>query len=960
VTPCPNDDTLAAFARRSLADTEHAGISDHLDSCDGCRASVLAAAKAYAPTAFPVGTPSLPPLGKGTAAAPGTKIGRFTVRRLLGAGGMGHVYEAHDPELDRAVALKILRPELTVAALTDRLLHESRLTAKVAHPAVMTVYDVGRADEVVFIAMELIRGETLGAYVARTKPGWREVVQLYERAAEGLAAAHAVGIIHRDFKPDNVLVEGDARRIVVTDFGIARATDASDETGSRPATGDVRLTATGAAIGTPAYMAPEQLLGGRVDPRADVFAFTVSLWEALFGQRPFGGASIEQILAAMTSPPLPTRAVPRRVVRALRRGLELKPERRWPDMPSFVGELAKIRTGGRRWKIAAGGAGLLAAGIATALLVRGGPANPCASFTIAYDHVALAKVLASEPAVLATLDQRANALRATHDKTCHVERAPAQDPSVAACLAARKLELEGTAADLSLDGAAHAKDLAKVVDDATSCTAPSASALFADVPADPALRRKVTALRYQRYDTENAHAYGNTETALAQATTLAHDAERVWPPLHAEMLLLLGPLQSSHGDNKQAVATLKQAAAVAESVHHDAVAVNAWSQLSENAREHLGDPERSLEYLTYAEAALDRMGHPARAQAVFDYHKGMALLGAHRIDEADKVLHEAVELSRQKVPDFLHQALLGLPPLYDDEGKIPEAIAAYREALATLPPNWDPELRVMMRTQLAGDLSFLGEHKDAIATGREAIAAADKTLPETNRDRCVAHWAFAQMLVNAQQLDEGLVEAKASVSCMQKALGERSERYGEALQVEGKVLIAMKRNAEAVPVLARACDVIAFQAGEANAQQAMCWVDESNAQRALGHTRKALALVDQALPVIRHAYGDTDRTASVIFVRGQLEGELGQRDQAIADFEQVLATESKLAVDPNDFAATQWELAKVLWRRDPKRAHELTVTALHTFDTTPSPRTQDVRAEAAEWLATNGHPKPKR
>jgi tetratricopeptide (TPR) repeat protein/predicted Ser/Thr protein kinase len=929
VTPRPNDETLAA------------------------------AAKVHTPTTLPIGTPSVAPLARGLPSAPGTAIGRFTVQRLLGTGGMGHVYEAHDQELDRPVALKVLRPERTAETLTERLLRESRLTAKIAHPAVMTVYDVGRAGDKVFIAMELIRGETLGAYVARTKPPWREIVRLYERAAEGLAAAHAIGIVHRDFKPDNVLVEGEARRIVVTDFGIARAIDDNEDAGGeRPAIGGMQLTTTGTAIGTPAYMAPEQLLGERIDPRADVFAFAVSLWEALFGQRPFDATSLDAIRAATMSPPVPTRAVPRRLLRALRRGLELVRTRRWPDMPSFARELTAIRRGGRKWKLAGGGAALVSASIAAAFMLRPHPANPCASFAVAYDHAALAKVLASAPTVLATLDKRANGLRATHDKTCHADRKPAQDPRVAACLAARKLELEGTAADLILDGSAHAEPLATVVEDGTRCAAPPAFALFALVPSDPTLRRKVTALRYRGWDIEDARDRGEIERALAQATALAHDAEPVWPPVYAEASFLLGTVQSLHGDNKLAIVTLKQAAAVAESAHLDDLAEHVWVYLGYDAGERGGNADRELEYLAYADAALDRMGHPAAAQAWFDYEKGSALLRANRVGEADKLMHEAVDLSKREAPAYLTTALIGLGSVYERENRIAEAIAAYRQVLSSLRPDADFQVTMSARTALAEDLSQAGEHHEAIATAREVAALADKTLAATDTSRCVTHGLLTETLSNAHQYADALVEAETSVACMKEALGERSEPYAETLKTEAEVLSAMGQHAVAVQKLERACDVIAFEVGEASLPHARCWLSEVTPLMSLGRNREALALDNQAIPVIRSAIGDDDiLTATAFGMRGKVEGKLGQIDQAAADLEHALAMFAKITVDPGVVADVQASLAEALWRKDPKRAHELIATALHTFDATPE--WSDVRAQTAQWLASDGHPKPK-
>ncbi|MGN6109958.1 MAG: protein kinase domain-containing protein, partial [Kofleriaceae bacterium] len=230
MTACPPDDVLGALVRRTLDERAAAEVTSHLDECASCREIVVAAVRG----GLAAGTPTEPTSEPGPRAAPvdravdravdreiGARIGRYEIRGLLGAGGMGRVYEAFDPELDRAVALKLVRPELGLTSLfAERLVRESRLAAKVVHPAVITVHDAGRYGDAVFIAMDLVRGETLGAYVARARPGWRAILGLFERAGQGLAAAHAAGIVHRDFKPDNVLVEGDGARIVVTDFGV--------------------------------------------------------------------------------------------------------------------------------------------------------------------------------------------------------------------------------------------------------------------------------------------------------------------------------------------------------------------------------------------------------------------------------------------------------------------------------------------------------------------------------------------------------------------------------------------------------------------------------------------------------------------------------------------------------------------------------------------------------------------
>ncbi len=268
------------------------------------------------------------------------QIGRYQIERELGAGGMGVVYAAFDPELERRVALKVLKG--TTADGRSRLVREARALAKLTHPNVVTVHEVGSVDGVDFVAMELVEGEPLGDWLAAAKRTPAEILEAFRAAGTGLAAAHAVGLVHRDFKPHNVLRARDGR-IMVVDFGLARASadDAVAVDTSRSSL-DLALTAESAWIGTPAYMSPEQWNGGAITPAVDQFAFCVALWEALTGVRPFTGTTLEQIRQAVSSGPPPggDAAIPRAVRPVLRRGLEPDPAKRWPSMQELLAALA--------------------------------------------------------------------------------------------------------------------------------------------------------------------------------------------------------------------------------------------------------------------------------------------------------------------------------------------------------------------------------------------------------------------------------------------------------------------------------------------------------------------------------------------------------------------------------------------------------------------------------------------
>ncbi len=328
------------------------------------------------------GIRSAPRAGSSAGAlAPGERLGKFVLERELGAGGMGTVWRARDVELDRAVALKVLSSELQDHGTARvRMVREARAMARLHHPNVITVFDAITIDGRDVIAMELIDGETMASWLSRAQPS-DAVIATVIAAGRGLAAAHAAGMIHRDFKPHNVLVARNGR-IVVTDFGLARAIGdalAPPTAADLHALGalDSPLTATGTVLGTPAYMAPEQLVGAAANAQADQFAFCATAWEALGGLRPFPGDTVPMILDALASGrPRGGEHVPRRLRPILERGLAIDPAARWPSIDALLDAL--IRTVRRPRRIALGvlTAAVIAGGVIAFAAVRHHPRAP--------------------------------------------------------------------------------------------------------------------------------------------------------------------------------------------------------------------------------------------------------------------------------------------------------------------------------------------------------------------------------------------------------------------------------------------------------------------------------------------------------------------------------------------------------------------------------------------------------
>ena len=306
-------------------------------------------------------TPQLPTTGPVvTRLEIGDQLGRYVVLAHLGRGGMGYVVAAYDPELDRKVALKLLKSDRATATAKQRLRREAQALARLNHTNVITIYEVGTHQAQTFLAMEYVRGMTLRDWLHADRPTCDAIRARFVEAGRGLAAAHGAGLIHRDFKPDNVML-GDDGRVRVMDFGLARRKaeefDASLEPPSPKSESSVptgwgssKLTATGACLGTRGYIAPEVSAGGTIDWRVDQFAFCVALFEAVHGHRPYRGgpkailADLEDSRAAQGTR---LAQVPAWLTRAVVRGLEPDPEQRYPSMDALL-EALERRPGRRR------------------------------------------------------------------------------------------------------------------------------------------------------------------------------------------------------------------------------------------------------------------------------------------------------------------------------------------------------------------------------------------------------------------------------------------------------------------------------------------------------------------------------------------------------------------------------------------------------------------------------------
>jgi len=389
---CLDDNAVSEFVSGALPPSLLTRVEGHLAGCRDCRDLVAAMAQdAIADSNVKtvkhekMSASQVAELPKKTLSV-GDRVGRYLVLSTLGTGGMGVVFAAYDPQLDRKVALKLLRSGLQLATkdARKRLQREAQAIAQLSHPNVVGVYDVGTTDDGdLYIAMEFVEGDTLTTWLKRWPRTWREIIDVFLQAARGLVAAHSVGLLHRDFKPDNVLVGGDGR-VRVTDFGLARSLIAHlDEESGRGVTPQMptalnsQLTATGTVLGTPRYMPPEQLTGPDIDARSDQFSFCVALHEALYGEHPLPGSTSVSMLEKgdKALPPPENTRVPANINRAVARGLERDRTKRWPTMAQLMGELVPPppRISARTVAFGLGGL-LLVTGAAAAVVAQKDPA----------------------------------------------------------------------------------------------------------------------------------------------------------------------------------------------------------------------------------------------------------------------------------------------------------------------------------------------------------------------------------------------------------------------------------------------------------------------------------------------------------------------------------------------------------------------------------------------------------
>jgi len=875
------------------------------------------------------------------------QVGRYRVLERIGEGGMGVVLRALDPTLDREVAVKLLHarsgPDPTDGV--TRLIREAQALARLSHPNVIDVFDVGMAEGRVFIAMEYVPGDTLHVWL-RAGPSVDEIVDAFVQAGQGLVAAHEAGLVHRDFKPANVL-RGSDGRVRVVDFGLAapargdegEATLASEDGHAL----DIRMTATGAAVGTPIYMSPEAFSGGTIDARSDQWSFCVSLYEALFGELPFEGADPRELAEAIARgdprPPIgPT--VPGRLRDLVLRGLTADPQARWPSMAALLAELRPRRH--RPWRWVAAGLVVTAGGVAGALALLpdaaiAGCERSADAVTEVWNassrqqlHEAFSRSGASyaeptwqrvEPSLEAYASGLAEARHDACEASLHADASPLRTDRRGACLSRRLSELRGLVAEFSRADLDVVRNAVQAVGDLDSVDDCEGDALLAAMPPPPAsiredvvqahddLARVRTLTRAGHYDRARTLA----EQIVQEATGLEH------APLVAEAKLVLAAVLQADGEYEDAETRLLEAREEAQAAGHDVLVARTSADLIFLVGSHLRRPEDAEQWVRHARADIERLAEPEAARTSLE-----GTLGALRQSGGDfaaaREHFERALAARQARQGARHPDALmwrnNIALIHHHLGDNARARELLLEILADRIEVYGaghPEVsgtygNLGVVEQTLGDLDAAAEHTQQALDGLEASVGKD----HPHYPRLLTNLANTQYLMG--NFDEALAMHQRSKELLEQSLGPDAFLVGRSLMNMGAIHHRIKHHDEAREAYVRARDIFEAHLRPDHPDLATLIGNLAHVDRDTGRLDEALAGFDRSLALLEKAFGaDHPELAYPLAGRGQTHLDAGRPALAIADLRRAVVLLEGAQLDPENVARMRLYLAAGLW-----------------------------------------------
>ncbi len=828
-------------------------------------------------------TPPLPPNFQ-----PPTFEG-YVVLDQVGEGGMGVVFAAYDPKLDRKVALKLLHSRgqqgEDSGAATQRLLREAQAMAKLSHPNVVSVYQVGMHGGAIFIAMEFVDGATLTDWLKPGTHGWQDTLAVLVKAGRGLEAAHAAGLVHRDFKPDNVLIGRDGR-VRVSDFGLARvqaapAPEPSAEAG-REASRDVAShSSVGGLAGTPRYMAPEQHHLARIEARADQFSFCVTLYEALFRQRPFDGNTYAELAFNVTQGslrPMPAMPkVPRAVRNALLRGLSTDPEQRFPTMTALLDVLDRKPVSRRNIAIACVGVVGLAVGTASfvtrdnssAAATCADPSDKLATIWNDAKRATIASAFAAtklpyaelaRSSVFDVLDRRSKDWIAMHRDACVATRVRGDQSE--ALLDRRMLCLERQRTELAELVELLAKGGPDIVRNATVTarrltpldTCADAEALMSDtaLPTDPVARAELAAIQREVARGRLMLNAARFADGLTIARTAVERASKMsYPPIEAEALLLDGQLENQIGELAKAEALLTRAAERADIGRDDRVKATALVELVYLLGHSMGESAKADIVSQLASSALARVGNLRELEALLARNTGALRFVEGRYDEARTLFEHCLALRRtlfgENHPDVA-TALDHLGTATLRLGKPDEALAFHARAVEILERVLGAEhpSTAQAINNLGTAYASQNNLDEAERLYRKALELWQRTLGDKHSEIAVARANLGALALARGDHAAAIAEFGKALEIERAALGPNHPTVAETLADLGHAEIARDKPERAIEPLTEAVRIWEASTHVSHEGQVARFALAETLWRTGGNKQRALTLAREA------------------------------------------------------------------------------------------------------------------
>ena len=911
-------------------------------------------------------------------------LGRYTLLQKLGEGGMGIVYAAFDDVLDRKVAVKFIHTRQAHRSTAQaRLLREARAMARVSHPSVVTVFDAGRTDEHVFIAMEYVEGRPLSKWATEARRRWPEVVSLFTAAGRGLAAAHAKGVVHRDFKPGNVLIDREGRA-KVADFGLAGLEAGPPRPlGDRADDSSSALTRTGALMGTPAYMAPEQFAGEAATPASDQFSFCVALFEALYGVRPFEGQTLralrDNIRAGRMRSVTPSAEVPARLEQVVRRGLSSDPSMRFASMEELVAALAVPDR--RRWQLpsflALVGLGLGGLALFDGFVSRHVATSPCSgareqlqgswdteqreTVVDALSAVELPYAKDTALRVAQRLDAYADAWAEGFEEACLATRVRGEGSQSLldhrmGCLQGRRRELSALVGILAapdpqvLRGAIEATESLPAVQRCDDI-----DYVMADVlPPSARMAPKVAALEVELSEARARRRAGMHERAVAASTDVLEQARALGHrPFLAAALIEHAAALEGHGRYDEARDRYQRAFAVADEVGADEHRLDAALGVLTVVSLRLREPEALQPWTTLAPAAWRRIGAPPLREPELRLALGLSAYLRGELDEAIEQLSRALEIvERTPGPSLRAATVRGhLGTVLSDNGEREAAEVQLRRALdIRLEQQGTDHPDVAAAHRELGILLVLGDDpRPAAASLREALRIQLEVLGPDHPELAITRNQLGRVLHRQGKLEEALAELRQARRIATESLGVEHLVVARVHKDMGDVLIAMGRVREGLDEQRLSLERMRTAFGPEHRAVVITQLGLGRALASHGRYEEALHELDQARQIGQSALGPDDTLLGfVLHSMGRSYEAHGQLEDATrAHREALRVREVGKPYDPFAAAQSRAFLAHVLihgGRGDEAREH-LSAAMKFTDDDDVGPMARLAQAE---------------